>query len=116
MRWSLPDAVARWWSTIWAGVWTVLVPGATAADLVVKEIEAAGGTAVANYDSVSSVEGGESIVQTAVDNFGRVDVVVNNAGHSTRSQHRQNEPVKSGIWFWRCISRERFAFPSPPFV
>jgi NAD(P)-dependent dehydrogenase (short-subunit alcohol dehydrogenase family) len=54
--------------------------GASAADLVVTEIEAAGGTAVANYDSVSTAEGGEAIVQTAVDNFGRVDVVVNNAG------------------------------------
>jgi len=53
---------------------------AAAADLVVKEIEAAGGTAVANYDSVSTPEGGESIVQCAMDNFGRVDVVVNNAG------------------------------------
>ena len=54
--------------------------GASAADLVVTEIEAAGGTAVANYDSVSTAEGGEALVQTAVDNFGRVDVVVNNAG------------------------------------
>ncbi|MEE3327416.1 MAG: SDR family oxidoreductase [Myxococcota bacterium] len=54
--------------------------GNAAADVVVKEIEAAGGVAVANYDSVSSKEGGEGIVQTALDNFGRVDVVVNNAG------------------------------------
>lgn len=54
--------------------------GQAAADLVVKEIEAAGGTAVANYASVSTPDGGESIVQTALDNFGRVDVVVNNAG------------------------------------
>jgi NAD(P)-dependent dehydrogenase (short-subunit alcohol dehydrogenase family) len=54
--------------------------GAAAADLVVQEIEAAGGTAVANYDSVSTPEGGEAIVQSAVDNFGRVDVVINNAG------------------------------------
>lgn len=54
--------------------------GTSAADLVVKEIEEAGGTAVANYDSVSSREGGEAIVATALDNFGRVDVVVNNAG------------------------------------
>jgi NAD(P)-dependent dehydrogenase (short-subunit alcohol dehydrogenase family) len=54
--------------------------GTAAADLVVKRIEEAGGTAVANYDSVSTQEGGEGIVQTAVDNFGRVDVVINNAG------------------------------------
>ena len=54
--------------------------GNAAADVVVQEIEAAGGVAVANYDSVSSQEGGEGIVQTALDNFGRVDVVVNNAG------------------------------------
>jgi NAD(P)-dependent dehydrogenase (short-subunit alcohol dehydrogenase family) len=50
------------------------------ADQVVKEIEEAGGSAVANYDSVSTPEGGEAIVQTALDNFGQVDIVVNNAG------------------------------------
>ncbi|MFT5442139.1 MAG: NAD(P)-dependent dehydrogenase (short-subunit alcohol dehydrogenase family) [Myxococcota bacterium] len=54
--------------------------GAAAADVVVKEIEEAGGIAVANYDSVSTKEGGESIVATAMDNFGQVDVLVNNAG------------------------------------
>ena len=54
--------------------------GSSMADQVVKEIEEAGGTAVANYDSVSTVEGGEAIIQTAVDNFGQVDIVVNNAG------------------------------------
>ncbi len=53
---------------------------ASMADQVVKEITEAGGTAVANHDSVSTPEGGESIVQTALDNFGRVDVVINNAG------------------------------------
>lgn len=51
-----------------------------AADQVVKEISEAGGEAVANYDSVSTVEGGESIVQTAVESFGGVDIVINNAG------------------------------------
>jgi len=50
------------------------------ADQVVAEIKAAGGEAVANYDGVDSAEGGERIVQTALDNFGRVDIVVNNAG------------------------------------
>ena len=48
-----------------------------AADVVVDEIKAAGGEAAANYDSV---EDGDKIVQTAMDNFGRIDVVVNNAG------------------------------------
>ncbi|MEE2663827.1 MAG: SDR family NAD(P)-dependent oxidoreductase [Myxococcota bacterium] len=52
----------------------------SAADQVVKEIEEAGGTAVASYDSVSSPAGGEAIVQTALDNFGKVDIVINNAG------------------------------------
>ncbi len=50
------------------------------ADAVVAEIEAAGGEAVANYDSVTSVEGGRSILATALDAFGRVDILVNNAG------------------------------------
>src|SRR5262247_1469487 len=50
------------------------------ADEVVNEIAKAGGKAVANYDSVASMAGGQSIVKTAVDNFGRIDIVVNNAG------------------------------------
>ena len=50
------------------------------ADEVVKEIIEAGGRAVANYDSVSTPEGGEAIVKTALDNFGKVDIVINNAG------------------------------------
>ena len=52
----------------------------TAAQKVVDEIKAAGGEAVANYDSVATPEGGESIVQTAIDSFGRVDIIINNAG------------------------------------
>ena len=51
-----------------------------AADVVVEEIEAAGGEAVANYDSVSTRDGGEAIIQSALDAFGTVDIVVNNAG------------------------------------
>jgi NAD(P)-dependent dehydrogenase (short-subunit alcohol dehydrogenase family) len=53
---------------------------ATAAQAVVDEVKAAGGEAVANYDSVATPEGGRAIVQTALDTFGRVDIVVNNAG------------------------------------
>lgn len=50
-------------------------------DGVVKEITAAGGTAVSNTASVADVSGAESIVQTALETFGRLDVVVNNAGN-----------------------------------
>ena len=52
----------------------------SAADVVVNEIVEAGGEAVANYDSVSTAEGGASIIQSAVDAFGGVDIVINNAG------------------------------------
>lgn len=51
-----------------------------AADEVVAEIKAAGGAAVANKDSVSDKEGAKRIVETAVAEFGTVDIVVNNAG------------------------------------
>jgi NAD(P)-dependent dehydrogenase (short-subunit alcohol dehydrogenase family) len=55
-------------------------PATNPADDVVAEIVAAGGEAVANYDTIATVEGGAAIVATAVDAFGTVDVVVNNAG------------------------------------
>jgi NAD(P)-dependent dehydrogenase (short-subunit alcohol dehydrogenase family) len=47
---------------------------------VVAQIEHAGGVAVASHDSVDSPQGGEAIVRTAVDEFGRLDAVVSNAG------------------------------------
>ena len=53
---------------------------ATPAQQVVDEIAAKGGRAVANYDSVSSWTGAEAMVQQAVDEFGGLDVLVNNAG------------------------------------
>jgi NAD(P)-dependent dehydrogenase (short-subunit alcohol dehydrogenase family) len=52
----------------------------TAAQKVVDEIKAAGGEAVPNYDSVATPEGGKAIIQTALDAFGKVDIVINNAG------------------------------------
>jgi NAD(P)-dependent dehydrogenase (short-subunit alcohol dehydrogenase family) len=54
--------------------------GTRAADAVVAEIKAVGGEALASYDSVSSPEGGEAIIGAAVEAFGTVDVVINNAG------------------------------------
>jgi NAD(P)-dependent dehydrogenase (short-subunit alcohol dehydrogenase family) len=54
--------------------------GSEMADAVVAEIIAAGGEAVANYDSVATPEGGAAVVQSALDAFERVDIVINNAG------------------------------------
>ena len=53
---------------------------ASVADQVVEEITAAGGAAVASHDSVDGPEGGEAIVRTALDRFGRLDAVISNAG------------------------------------
>lgn len=52
----------------------------SAAQAVVEEIKALGGTAIANHDSVATAEGGEAIVASALDAFGRLDILVNNAG------------------------------------
>ncbi|MEJ2167047.1 MAG: SDR family NAD(P)-dependent oxidoreductase [Desulfobacterales bacterium] len=50
------------------------------ADQVVEEIKREGGEALANYDNVATAEGGERIVKTALEAFGRVDILINNAG------------------------------------
>ena len=50
------------------------------ADIVVTEIKAKGGEAIANYDTVATPEGGENIVKSAVNNFGKLDIMVTNAG------------------------------------
>ncbi len=54
--------------------------GQSMADQVVAEIKAAGGEAVANYDTVATVEGANNIVKTALDAFDKLDIVVHNAG------------------------------------
>jgi NAD(P)-dependent dehydrogenase (short-subunit alcohol dehydrogenase family) len=50
------------------------------AEQVVQEIRAAGGQAVANFDSVATLAGGQAIFQSALDAFGGIDILVNNAG------------------------------------
>ena len=50
------------------------------AQMVVDEIKKAGGQAVANYDNVANPEGGENIIKTALDAFGTIDILINNAG------------------------------------
>jgi NAD(P)-dependent dehydrogenase (short-subunit alcohol dehydrogenase family) len=52
----------------------------TAAQQVVDEIAAAGGEAIPNYESVATPEGGEAIVKAALDQWGRIDIIINNAG------------------------------------
>ena len=54
--------------------------GSAMADAVVSEIVDAGGEAVANYDNIATTEGGDRVVKTALDAFGQIDIVVNNAG------------------------------------
>ncbi len=47
---------------------------------VAEEIRTRGGSAVPNFDTVATVEGGEAIIKAALDNFGRLDILINNAG------------------------------------
>ncbi len=67
-----------------------------AADAVVKEIAAAGGSAAASYDSVATPEGGEAIVGSALERFGRVDILINNAGILRDKTFAKLEPQDLG--------------------
>ncbi|WP_141576548.1 SDR family NAD(P)-dependent oxidoreductase [Actinomadura sp. WMMA1423] len=67
-------------------------PSAEPAAAVAAEIEAAGGTAVASADSVADPKGVEAIVALAVERFGRVDAVINNAGNYRLGTFEELEP------------------------
>jgi NAD(P)-dependent dehydrogenase (short-subunit alcohol dehydrogenase family) len=56
---------------------------------VVNEIEAAGGEAVACVESVASAEGGQSIIGTALDHYGRIDILIHNAGNVRRGSLKE---------------------------
>jgi NAD(P)-dependent dehydrogenase (short-subunit alcohol dehydrogenase family) len=58
---------------------------ATPADDVVREISAAGGEAVASVDSVATPDGGKAIINTALDRYGRIDILIHNAGNVRRA-------------------------------
>jgi len=68
------------------------------ADQVVEEIKAMGGEAVASYDSVATPDGGEAIIKKAIDTFGRVDILINNAGILRDRTLAKMEPDQ-----WRAI-------------
>jgi NAD(P)-dependent dehydrogenase (short-subunit alcohol dehydrogenase family) len=61
----------------------------TPAEDVVREIVAAGGEAAANIDSVATPAGGEAIIETALDRFGRIDILIHNAGNVRRAPLRE---------------------------
>ncbi len=65
------------------------------ADAVVEKIRKAGGTAVPNYASVAVEEGARSIIQQAIDSFGRIDILVNNAGII---RHQDIDAIKTEDW------------------
>mgnify|MGYP001163672431 FL=1 len=62
------------------------------ANAVVDEIKAKGGNAVANYDNVALMDGGESVIQSAVDNYGQLDILVTCAGILREGMIYQTSP------------------------
>ncbi|MFH1336868.1 MAG: SDR family NAD(P)-dependent oxidoreductase [Candidatus Zixiibacteriota bacterium] len=58
--------------------------GTRGADRVVQEIIKANGIAVANYDGIATMAGGEDVIKAAMNNFGRIDILVNCAGNNVR--------------------------------
>ena len=64
-------------------------PIATPADDVVREIAAAGGEAVASTDSVATPAGGKAIIDTALEHYGRIDILIHNAGIVRRASLKE---------------------------
>ncbi len=70
----------------------------TPADQVVSEIKALGGNAVANYDNVATPDGGQNIINSALNAFGTVDILINNAGILRDKSFLKMEPEN-----WRSV-------------
>jgi NAD(P)-dependent dehydrogenase (short-subunit alcohol dehydrogenase family) len=69
-----------------------------AAQAVVEEIAALGGTAVANHDTVATAAGGQAIIDAALDAFGRLDILVNNAGIlRDKAFHKMDESMIDAV-------------------
>jgi NAD(P)-dependent dehydrogenase (short-subunit alcohol dehydrogenase family)/uncharacterized OB-fold protein/putative sterol carrier protein len=68
------------------------------ADKVVAEIKKSGGEAAANYDNVATPKGGENIVKTALETFGRLDILINNAGILRDKSFSKMEPEN-----WKAV-------------
>lgn len=69
----------------------------TPADNVVQEIKELGGEAVSSYDNVATSEGGKNIIISAVNTFGKVDILINNAGVLRDKSFMNMEPEN---WKW----------------
>jgi len=80
MRWSWPGGGQGGRQRLWRRARRHGGRLGQSADAVVAEIVKAGGEAIANYDTVATAEGGERIVRAALDRYGRVDILINNAG------------------------------------
>jgi len=85
------------------------------ADQVVAAIREAGGTAVPNYDNVATVEGGLGIFRTAMEHFGQVDVLVNNAGIIRDKSFRK---MDEGMWdlVMAVHTKQLFAVTQPVYL
>ncbi len=87
-----------------------------AADAVVAEILARGGRAVANYDSVAAPDGPAAMVAMALQHFGQLDIVINNAGIELGGPLEQMTPAAMrpffDVHFWGVVAMCQAAWPA----